>query len=253
MKISRETIVEACKTALAALPSVRAAFLGGSEAFGRHDRYSDIDLGAIAPMADAPVIFAAVEAALEALSPIALRLEMPLNATWPELSQRFYRLKDTDEFLMIDFCQLTPAQMQTFLEPTRHGHAVVLFDRDGLIKPVSLDQAAHQAAIERRLAWLKAAFPMFQNLTRKAVLRGDDVEATATWMNHTLRPLVDLLRIRHCPARFDYGFRYTRIDLPAEAHTELRSLLWPSSGQDLLARLDRADALFQRTLQELGR
>lgn len=251
MNISREAIVEACKTALAALPSVRAAFLGGSEAFGRHDRYSDIDLGAIAPMADAPVIFAAVEAALETLSPIELKLEMPPSGLWPELSQRFYRLKDTDEFLMIDFCQLTPGQMQTFLEPTRHGRAVVLFDHDGLIKPVALDQDAHQAAIERRLAWLKASFPMFQNLTRKAVLRGDDVEATATWMNWTLRPLVDLLRIRHCPARFDYGLRYTRLDLPPEAHAELQSLLWPGSGPDLLAKLDRAGELFQRTLREL--
>ncbi len=251
MNISREAIVEACKTALAALPSVRAAFLGGSEAFGRHDRYSDIDLGAIAPVADAPVIFAAVEAALETLSPIELKLEMPPSGLWPELSQRFYRLKDTDEFLMIDFCQLTPGQMQTFLEPTRHGHAVVLFDHDGLIQPVALDQAAHETAIERRLAWLKASFPMFQNLTRKAVLRGDDVEATATWMNWTLRPLVDLLRIRHCPARFDYGLRYTRLDLPPEAHAELQSLLWPGSGPDLLAKLDRAGELFQRTLREL--
>ena len=83
------------------------------------------------------------------------------------------------------------------------------------------------------------------------MLRGDDVEATAMWMGQTLRPLVDLLRIRHNPERFDYGLRYTGYDLPQSARLELNALLWPRDGQDLLHKLEAASALFKRTLAEL--
>jgi hypothetical protein len=250
MTIPRESIVEACHEALKALPSVRAAFLAGSEAFGRQDQYSDIDLNCVAPQADADAIFAAVEAALARLSPIALKLVMPQSGLWPELTQRFYRLRDTDEFLMIDFCQMTPKQLQTFLEPTRHGTPVVLFDHDGLIKPGPMD-ADHTTRMNKRLEWLRASFPMFQNLVRKAILRGDLVEAIAMYQGQTMRPLVDLLRIKHNPERFDYGLRYTGYDLPPPVVAELRDLLLPHDGEDLLAKLDRAAALFASTLASL--
>lgn len=250
MTIPRESIVEACHRALKALPSVRAAFLAGSEAFERQDEYSDIDLNCVAPIADADAIFAAVEAALTRLSPIALKLVMPQSGLWPELTQRFYRLRDTDEFLMIDFCQMTPKQLQTFLEPTRHGTPNVLFDHDGLIKPGPME-ADHAARMVKRLEWLRASFPMFQNLVRKAVLRGDLVEAIAMYQGQTMRPLVDVLRMKHNPERFDYGFRYTGYDLPPEVVTELRSLMWPRDGDDLLAKLDQAGDMFNQTSSTL--
>ncbi len=250
--LTREAIIPVLHRALEALPNVEAAFLAGSEAFGRRDRYSDIDLNCVASSADAAQIFSAVEAALEELSPLVLKLEMPANPAWPGMSQRFYRLRDTDEFLMIDFCQMSRELAPTFMEPVRHGTPVVLFDRGQFLKPAPLNHDEHKALVAKRLAWLRVSFPMFQNLARKAVLRGDDVEATAMWMGQTLRPLVDLLRIRHNPERFDYGLRYTGYDLPASAQRELQALLWPRDGQDLLNKLDQAKALFERTLAELA-
>jgi hypothetical protein len=89
MTLTRDTIVDACREALEGRPSVRAAFVAGSEAFGRADRWSDIDLNCVAPQAEADAIFTAVETALESLSPIALKLVMTPSALWPELSQRF--------------------------------------------------------------------------------------------------------------------------------------------------------------------
>jgi hypothetical protein len=251
MAVVREEIVDVCRAALETMPAVQAAFLGGSESFGRQDRYSDIDLCCVAPSSEAKPIFTAVEGALETLSPIALKLVMPPSQLWPGLTQRFYRLRETDEFLMIDFCQLTPEQVTTFLEPIRHGTPVVLFDRAGVIKPVELDRAQHDMLVGKRLAWVRDSFPMFQNLARKAALRGDLVEAQAVWVSHTLRPLVDLLRIRYCPERFDFGMRYTGIDLPEHTHAELHALLLPTGGPDLLAKLDLAAALFARTLAEI--
>ena len=242
--LTRASIVDAVHAALAGLPHVRACFLAGSEAFGRADRWSDIDINCVTDLAHAPANFAAAEAALAALSPIAITLEMPPSGLWPELAQRFYRLRDTDEFLMVDFCQLSPAQVQTFLEPTRHGTPIVLFDRDGLLKPVTLDRAAHDAQIRARLAYLRKAFPMFQNLVRKALLRGDLTEAMAVYLGHSMRPLVEALRIKHCPERFDFGFRYTTHDLPAAVASELQDLMWPRDPDDMRAKLARAEAMF---------
>lgn len=249
--LTRDAIIPVLHLALETLPVVDAAFLAGSAAFGRQDRYSDIDLNCIADGSHTTLIFSALEAALESLSPIELRLEMPPSAMWPGLSQRFYRLRDTDQYLMIDFCQLTPELAPTFLEPVRHGTPVVLFDRKQRLKPAPLNSEEHNALVASRVAWLRASFPMFQNLVRKAVLRGDDVEATAMFMGQTLRPLVDLLRVLHNPARFDFGLRYTGYDLPPDACTELNALLWPRDGQDLLRKLDAAQALFERTLGQL--
>src|SRR5690606_35210315 len=107
------------------------------------------------------------------------------------------------------------------------------------------------ALIKQRVDWLRVMFPMFQNHIRKAVLRGDLVEAQAMWVGQTMRPLVDLLRVRHCPARFDYGFRYTQTDLPAPANEKLRDLLWVRDADDLLAKLEVARAWFEETLAEI--
>jgi len=250
LTVARESIVDACRDALHGVDSVQGAFLGGSESFGRQDEWSDIDLVCVADPADAATIFDAVEGALEQLSPIALKLVMPPSGLWPGLTQRFYRLRDTDEFLMIDFCQVTPEQVVAFLEPIRHGTPVVLFDRTGVIKPAPMD-ADHDERLQKRVEWLRASFPMFQNLTRKALLRGDEVEAMYTWMSHTMRPLVDILRVRHNPERFDYGFRYTGYDLPPEVTAELRELIWARDRDDMLAKLDRAREWFEQTLADI--
>jgi hypothetical protein len=151
---------------------------------------------------------------------------------------------------MIDFCQMTPKQLTTFLEPARHGTPTVLFDRDSLIKPGPLE-ADHAERMRKRLEWHTGAFPMFQNLVRKAVLRGDLVEAIAMWHSQTLRPLVDVLRMRHCPVRFDYGFRYTGYDLPLEVAARLRDLMWPQDSADLLRKLDEARDWFEEVVSSL--
>ncbi len=251
VNVSRHQIIQACKIALESLPQVQAAFLGGSDAFGRVDDYSDIDLMFIAPDSANGGAFAAVEAGLERLSPVVLKLPMPPVPAWPGLSQTHYRLRDTNEYLKVDVCRLTPEQTPTFLDPTRHGMPVVLFDKTGIIREVPQDNAELAALIAQRVDWLRAMFPMFQNHIRKAVLRGDLVEAMAMWVGQTMRPLVDLLRVRHCPARFDYGFRYTRLDLPAPVHEKLRGLLWPQDAEDMLAKLDEARAWFEETLAEV--
>ncbi len=99
----------------------------------------------------------------------------------------------------------------------RHGTPLVLFDRVGILAPVPLDRVALQARIDS--AWRSCAtrFPLFQTLVTRAVRRGFVAEAAVAYQDHTYRPLIELLRIRHCPERFDFGARYLDRDLPADA------------------------------------
>ena len=119
--------------------TVRCAWEGGSAAFARHDELSDID--AVAVVADDAVqdVFARVERALATLSPIELQLTMPPQ---PGYAQRFYRLRDAGEFLVIDFVRFRRGDPLLFREVELHGSGTTWFDRTGVLVERHLDLAA---------------------------------------------------------------------------------------------------------------
>mgnify|MGYP001424717552 CR=1 FL=1 len=67
--LTRQQIVDTLHTALRALPAVHAAWLGGSDATGRTDRYSDIDCQALVDDEAVERVFTAVTTALNTLYP----------------------------------------------------------------------------------------------------------------------------------------------------------------------------------------
>jgi predicted nucleotidyltransferase len=92
--VRREQVIELLHGALLPLAWVNAAWLGGSNAFGRADELSDVDLQVDVDDGRVAATFGAVEAALAAASPIVARLVMPMP-TWHGHAQRFYRVRDT--------------------------------------------------------------------------------------------------------------------------------------------------------------
>ncbi|MFL6226408.1 MAG: hypothetical protein ACJ75K_27250 [Actinomycetes bacterium] len=65
-------------------------------------------------------------------------------------------------------------------------------------------------------------------------------------------PLVMLYRVRHTPARHDFGSRYTRDELPAEVQETLAELSFVADLDDLAAKLPLAEGLLRKLLDELG-
>jgi predicted nucleotidyltransferase len=248
--IPRARIIEALRTALADLVGVRAAFLGGSDATGRTDALSDIDLVVIAEDDSVEHVLDGVRAALAALSPIAHRWRLP-EPTWHGHAQEFLALRDAAPEHFVDLVVVRRSSPERFLEAERHGEALVLVDRDGLIHPDPLDRAALAARIDQRLATLRARFPLFQTLVTRAVARGFPAEAAVAYQDLTFRPLVELLRIRHCPQRFDYGARYLDRDLPAGLRAQVEGLALPGSLAEVAEFRERAEELFTATLRAL--
>ncbi|HEY9723832.1 MAG TPA: hypothetical protein V6D47_17605, partial [Oscillatoriaceae cyanobacterium] len=126
-KVSRKRLIQAIQNALEPLPSVYAGWEGGSAAFDALDRYSDIDLTFLVdPQASVDALFEAVACELERVSPIVACYHEP-PGIWEGITHRFFRLADTDEYLLIDLAMLRADARDRFLEVERHGHVLPLF------------------------------------------------------------------------------------------------------------------------------
>jgi hypothetical protein len=219
--ITRDTLLTLLRQALHDDPEVDAAWEGGSAAFGRHDELSDID--AVAVVADDAVatVFGRVEAALQTLSPIELLLAMPQQ---PGYAQKFYRLRDAGEFLVIDLVLFRRSDPLLFREAELHGSGATWFDRTGVLVERHLDLQADLAAAQARVPVLITQFEMFQHLTLKEIARDHASDALAFYQAWTLRPLVEALRLLHAPHTRIFGLRYLARDLPAPVVQRVEAL-----------------------------
>jgi hypothetical protein len=250
--LTREQVIELLQAALEPLAWVNAAWLGGSDAFGRADELSDVDLQVDVDDGQVAATFGAVEAALAAASPIVARLVLPMP-TWHGHAQRFYRLRDTPEFTAVDVVVFRRSDPRRYYNQTeRHGRPLVLFDRAGIVHPVPLDQTGLAASLAREVAGIAERLPFTLPLVAKEVRRGDALAAHGLWQRHVLAPLVTLYRVRHTPARHDFGTRYTRHDLPSEVRQTLAELAFVTGLDDLGTKLPRAERLLRGLLDELS-
>jgi hypothetical protein len=94
-------------------------------------------------------------------------------------------------------------------------------------------------------------FPVSQSFVRKEILRGKHAEALAAFWSYTLRPLAEILRMRYCPVRWDFGVRYIDRDLPAAPYACFRELAYVQDFKDLERKLEQASAWGASLLSEL--
>ncbi len=230
---------------------IRAASLGGSDATGRADELSDVDLFLLVAPGDGSIERAAgaVEDTLRSLSPIRIAYRLPMP-TWHGFHQAFYQLANAPEHLMIDWVIIEVGTPHPWLEVERHGTHRVLFDKDGLLKPVHVDRAAIARTIEKRVADLRQKFALFRHLGAKLADRGLPADAAYFYQALALRPLVDMLRVRHCPDRHDFGFRYLRDDLPRADYEAVCRLCYPRSAQDIPAFTREIGERMERLLRD---
>jgi hypothetical protein len=250
--LDRETLIKVLHDGLVQAPWAMAAWLGGSDATGRRDRFSDIDLVVVVEDGAVEDAFTCVRTSLAPYTQIDLEFRLP-NPTWHGHDQSFMRLASADPHLMIDLVVIKQGapRSQWFLETERHGTPTVLFDDAGVIGPEPMDRAAHSAKLKARLERLRVTFPMFQPLVTRAVERDQPCDAAYFYNQLTLLPTVEVLRMRYCPDRFDFGMRYLRDDLPREAYEMVCRLALPGSLEGVRRCRAVADELFSRTIAEL--
>jgi hypothetical protein len=248
--ITRPQLIATLHQTLEALGTVDAAWEGGSVSFGNDDGLSDVDAVAVVADDATDTTFAQVEAALQALSPIALRYDVPGNAGY---AQRFYQLRDAGEFLVVDLVLMRRSDPLLFREVELHGRGRTWFDRRCILVEAHLDATQDMAQARARVPVLAASFAMFQHIVTKERLRGHAVDALGFYQSMTWRPLVEALRLLHDPQRRVFGPRYLTRDLPPAVWRRIEALAYVRDLDDLEQKHEEARRWFDACIERLQR
>jgi hypothetical protein len=245
-QLTRKDVLDALTEALEPLEFVHAFWEGGAAGFHRADTWSDIDAQAIVDDDRIEDAFKAVDAAVETLGGTVAKFRLP-EPTWHGHSQCFYKLKNASPFLLIDLAIMKEhTEADKFDAWATHGVPIVKFDRKGLVREAKLDPEAHSAAIMKRLDMLKNLFEIFYIMPMKETNRGNHIEAMFFYLGQTYRPLVEVLRMKHCPQRYTYATRYVYYDLPKDVVKRLEGLTF-FRPEEMEAKIDECKSWFLET------
>jgi len=234
------------------LDYIHAFYEGGAVAFKRVDEWSDIDLYLVVDDERVSETFAAVEKTLESLSPIRQKYDV-LETGWLGVSQAFYRLENTSEYLIVDLAVLKLSSPDKFLEPEIHGNAVFYFNKSDKITPKPLNREAFGRKLYARKEKLQARFSMFNNSVQKEINRGNLLEAIDLYHVVTLGSLVEVLRMKHNPLHYDFKMRYVHYELPPEVVRKLEHLYFVKDKSDLEGKYQEAINWFNEIIPEIDR
>jgi hypothetical protein len=251
-KITRQHLLDTLTKTFEPLDFVQAFWEGGSAGFDRVDQWSDTDIQVIVEDDKVEETFLALEEALESLSEIELKFRLP-EPTWHGHSQAFYRLKDASPFLMVDFVAMKAGNQESdrFMQWSTHGKPSILFDKTNAIveEPINVEKTLE--TIKTSLERTKVTYKLFSNLALKEVYRGNGIEAMAFYQGYTLRPLLQVLRIKHCPVRHFYSTRYVHYDYPPDVVEKLEKLFYPKDAHDLGKKHAEAEAWFWAEVEDI--
>lgn len=225
--LTRTAVIEAMHDGFVDWEAAHALWEGGSAAFDRVDAWSDIDLQVAVDDVSTEAAIERAEQILASLSPIRDRYRVPEPA-WHGLSQIFVRLEHAPPDMLVDLCVFKQSATQRFNETERHGTPRILFNKNGWYESGRLDRPTHEARLRARRDEIAARFQMFGGGPLKEVRRGRPLDALGMYHALLLRPLVELLRIRYDPDRYDFGFRYLHFDLPEDVAERLARLAYPA-------------------------
>ncbi len=90
----------------------------------------------------------------------------------------------------------------------------------------------------------KTTFELFQVLVLKELNRGNAVEALSYYLSYILRPLVEILRMKHSPWHYRFFTTYVYYELPAEIVERLHRLYFVADHKALKKCREEAEAWF---------
>lgn len=214
-RVSRAAILGKLTEVLEPLEYVHALWEGGAAAFRRVDAWSDIDVYVLVDDAKVPDTFRVIDHALGELSSIQLKYEVP----WPEssgISQAFYRLRNTDEYLLVDLAVLRLSAPDKYLERELHGEAVFHFNKGNATVIPTLDRESFVMRLLQRRDRLRERLTLFGPFVQKEINRENWIEAVDAYRVILLDSLLEFLRMKYNPAHYTFRTRYVHYELPSD-------------------------------------
>jgi predicted nucleotidyltransferase len=230
-------------------PAIRAVFVGGSAVTGGYDDHSDLDVEVLATPGEAVATYGRLLDAARRNFEVHQLWELP-ESTYPDGRQAFLNLTpDAGDMgrptRIIDLHVSDLADEHRLVDERRHGEPLVVHDPEGLVGLRHDDEHAMEQSRREAFEQAGARRQTAEWLVNRALARGDEAEAFAFHFSYGVSTLVRLLRIRHCPARHDFGLRYLRTDLPQGYADRVAALL---DGPGTLGERARATFAWQDEL-----
>lgn len=236
----KKEITQKLKKILEPEETIQVMWLGGSDATGKADHYSDIDLVVISQDPLRP--FQLIEKHFGA------GITHKYKVTDGPYPQRFYVLMDTPETFYLDIVSLietAPEYYQEYFNRDRHGTPGILVDKKGILREAAKNPKYENSVIDHHNE--RGRFEIIYRTFLKESLRGNYTDAF-NFYYRLVQILTKILRTHHTPQRHDFGLRYTYSDLPQEAPF-IEAMLKVTNHEEM--RIN-AKLIYQKVRKELG-
>ena len=232
--LARKGIIEKIVKDAEALICVNAVWEMGSAAYGRVDKWSDIDLFFDVDENYFEKTFETVEESLVELSEILYKYEKDITLVTGDAVQRSYRLKDTSEFNLVQINLISAEESNKLSQKEIYGDIKIYFDKRNVLTELHVDLEEFLPKIVKRYQDIGVMFEMFQYMTKKEINRGHYVEAMGYYYKYSVGLLLEILRMRYYPFRYDFGIKYLYIDLPEKVSSKIEKLFPASDINELM-------------------
>lgn len=238
----RSTIITTLSNKLQDNISVFAFWLEWADAHERVDQYSDIDMWIDVEDGYESKAFEELENMLKEFWQIDFAHEV--KHPHPKIRQKFFHIKDTSEFLIIDVCAQSHSRIFWYTKENKDEKVKILFDKTGVVNYKELDKTRFDTEIQERMQELKKTFLFFQVWVKKSIQRNNFLGALGYYHDKVLKPLVELLRLKHEPSKKDFYLKDIVADLPLEQLKELEDLYKITSIEDIKMNMEKANRMF---------
>ncbi len=221
--INRYIIIQEIEKEFIDNPKVYAYWLEGADGLDKVDEYSDIDIVLDVEDGFESDIFIATERVLLNLGE--LDVNYKVNHQHPKIHQKLYHIKNSNEYLIIDFCiqsHSRPQSESTFVKGDILEFPKIIFDKYNVITIVEQQEEYNIEILKERVEELISRYKQHSRVI-KYVERGTFAEAFMYYMKYVADPLVELARIQYTPKYFYLHMIHISDHIPKRVVEELEN------------------------------
>lgn len=163
----------------------------------------------------------------------------------PKIRQRFYHIKGSSKFLVIDVCIQKHSRVFWYTTGYKDEVVVILFDKSNVVQYKPLNKARFKKDLQKRVSAIEESYSFFQVWVDKELQRNHFLEALNNYHRKVLEPLVELIRLKYEPTKSKFHLSGISSDVPKSIVKRLEDLYKIQSLADIKKKMKKANHLFE--------
>lgn len=225
---------------------VYAFWLEGSAAKDEMDEYSDLDLWFDVKDEKVDEVMGEIEQILSEFGQLDFSYQQ--EKPHPQIVHKIFHIVGMPESLFLDVNIQSHSREFIFTKDMPGEETKTIFDKVGVIKFKDFDAEKFRESQESLASHLRKRFEQ-QARVKTLVNRGEFVDAFKYYNKYILEPLTDLTKLRYAPEKPIFIKGISRI-LPPDVLGDLEKLYKIHSIEDISSKIDLANKLFQKIVNE---